>query len=153
MQPFLIPNILSDYIPVDLGRFFSFLILYSYTANRTLGRRISPSQGCYLHTGHHKHRINAYTDIHDLSGIRSHDPSVRASEDSSCLRPRGYCDRPKPRLRSINTWQYYLNKFLTLKGPNNAINWSTGLNDNQIKSRLAQTCSVHFLYVAWAHVS
>jgi hypothetical protein len=23
----------------------------------------------------------------------SYDPSVRASEDSSCLRPRGYCDR------------------------------------------------------------
>jgi hypothetical protein len=31
--------------------------------------------------------------IHALSGIRTHDPSVRASEDSSCLRPRGYCDR------------------------------------------------------------
>jgi hypothetical protein len=26
-----------------------------------LGRVISPSQGRYLHTGHHKHRINAYT--------------------------------------------------------------------------------------------
>jgi hypothetical protein len=32
-------------------------------------------------------------NIHALSGIRAHDPSVRASEDSSCLRPRGYCDR------------------------------------------------------------
>jgi hypothetical protein len=28
-----------------------------------------------------------------LSEIRNHDPSVRASEDSSYLRPRGYCDR------------------------------------------------------------
>jgi hypothetical protein len=28
-----------------------------------------------------------------LNGIRTHDPSVRASEDSSCLRPRGHCDR------------------------------------------------------------
>jgi hypothetical protein len=28
-----------------------------------------------------------------LSGIRTHDPSVRASEDSSCLRLRGHCDR------------------------------------------------------------
>jgi hypothetical protein len=27
------------------------------------------------------------------SGIRTHDPSVRASEDSSCLGPRGHCDR------------------------------------------------------------
>jgi hypothetical protein len=32
-------------------------------------------------------------NIHALSGIRTHDPSVRASEDSSCLRPRVHCDR------------------------------------------------------------
>jgi hypothetical protein len=32
-------------------------------------------------------------DTHVLSGIRTHDSSVRASEDSSCFRPRGYCDR------------------------------------------------------------
>jgi hypothetical protein len=37
--------------------------------------------------------INAHTDIHALSRIRTHDPSVRASEDSSCLRPRGHCNR------------------------------------------------------------
>jgi hypothetical protein len=41
----------------------------------------------------HKHRINAHTDIHALSGIRTRNPRVRASEDSSCLRPRGHCDR------------------------------------------------------------
>jgi hypothetical protein len=34
------------------------------------------------------------TNIHALSGIRTHDPRVRASEDSLCLRPRGHCDRP-----------------------------------------------------------
>jgi hypothetical protein len=28
-----------------------------------------------------------------LSGIRTHDLSVGAGEDSSCLRPRGHCDR------------------------------------------------------------
>jgi hypothetical protein len=32
-------------------------------------------------------------NIHALCGIRTHDPSVRASEYSSCLRPLGYCDR------------------------------------------------------------
>jgi hypothetical protein len=32
-------------------------------------------------------------NIHDLSGIRTHDHSVRASEHSSCLRPLGYRDR------------------------------------------------------------
>jgi hypothetical protein len=31
-------------------------------------------------------------DIHALCGIRTHDPSFRTSEDSSCLRPLGYCD-------------------------------------------------------------
>jgi hypothetical protein len=32
-------------------------------------------------------------NIHALSEIRNHDPSARASENSSCLRPRGYCDQ------------------------------------------------------------
>jgi hypothetical protein len=61
-----------------------------------LGRVISPSQGRYLNAGQHKHRINAYThtkNIHVLSGIRAHDPSVRASEDSLYFTPRGYCHR------------------------------------------------------------
>jgi hypothetical protein len=58
-----------------------------------LGRGISPSQGRYLHTGQHKHRINAHTDIRALNGIRTHDPSIQASEDSSCRGPRGHCDR------------------------------------------------------------
>jgi hypothetical protein len=59
-----------------------------------LGRGIRPSQGRYLHTGQHKHRINAHNKyIHALSGIQTHDLSVRASEDSSCLRPRSRCDR------------------------------------------------------------
>jgi hypothetical protein len=31
-----------------------------------------------------------HTDIHALSGIRTHDPSIRAIEDGSCLRPRGH---------------------------------------------------------------
>jgi hypothetical protein len=31
--------------------------------------------------------------MHALSGIRTHDPSVRAGEDGSCLRPRDHCDR------------------------------------------------------------
>jgi hypothetical protein len=32
-------------------------------------------------------------NVHALSGIQTHNPSVRASENSSCLRPLGYCDR------------------------------------------------------------
>jgi hypothetical protein len=33
-----------------------------------------------------------HTDIDALSGIRTHDPSVRAGEDDSSLRLRGHCD-------------------------------------------------------------
>jgi hypothetical protein len=69
---------------LHLGRFLGFLILY--TVGRLLGRGISPSQGHYLHTGQHKHRINA--NIHTSSGIRTQDPSVWAGKDSSC-----HCDR------------------------------------------------------------
>jgi hypothetical protein len=72
--------------------FAGFSVSLSYTQSvGLLGRGISPSQGHYLHT-EHKHRINKHTDIHALSGIRTHDPSVQAREDSSCLGPRGHCD-------------------------------------------------------------
>jgi hypothetical protein len=74
---------------LDLGRFFSFLI-YTQSVG-LLGQGISPPQSRCLHTGQHKHRINA--DIHALSGIRTHDPSFRASEDSSYLRQGGHYDR------------------------------------------------------------
>jgi hypothetical protein len=56
-----------------------------------LGRGISLTQSRYLHTGQQKHRI--YAGIHALTGIRTHDPSVPAGEDISCLRPRGHCHR------------------------------------------------------------
>jgi hypothetical protein len=63
------------------GLFINFVIIFTQTLG-LLGRVISPSQGRYLHTQQHKHRINAHTDIYALSGIRTHDPSVRASEIS-----------------------------------------------------------------------
>jgi hypothetical protein len=78
---------------LGLGRFFSFLILYAvgrtpWTGDQPVARSL------YLHTAQHKHSINAYnTDIYSLCGIRTHDPNVRASEDSSRYRPRGHCDR------------------------------------------------------------
>jgi hypothetical protein len=34
-----------------------------------------------------------HTDIHALSGIRTHDPNLLAAEDSSCLRPLAHCAR------------------------------------------------------------
>jgi hypothetical protein len=43
---------------VNLGRFSRFLIHTDSLG--ALGCGISPSQGCYLHRGQHKHRINAH---------------------------------------------------------------------------------------------
>jgi hypothetical protein len=49
-----------------------FLELFKHTVG-LLGRVISPSQGLYLHrTTQHR---NTRTNIHALSGIRTHDPS------------------------------------------------------------------------------
>jgi hypothetical protein len=83
LQPFVGPWLL-----------FQFRNLFTQTG-RFLGREISPSQGLYLHTGQHKHRIytHTHTDINASSGIRTHDLSFQASEDSSFLRPCGNCDR------------------------------------------------------------
>jgi hypothetical protein len=41
------------------GLFFSYVIFFKQTVG-FLGRGISPSQGRYLHTGQHKHRIDAH---------------------------------------------------------------------------------------------
>jgi hypothetical protein len=79
---------------LDLGRFFSFFILY------TVGR--TPWMGDQsVARPQHKHRINAYTDIHALSWVRTHDSSVWASEDCSCLTPRSHCDLPSLILQII----------------------------------------------------
>jgi hypothetical protein len=44
-----------------------------------LGRVMSPSQGRYLHTGQHKHRINAYT--HQISMLCvGFEPTIPATE-------------------------------------------------------------------------
>jgi hypothetical protein len=66
---------------LDLGRFFSFVIFY--TSGRTPLIGISRSQGRYLHTGQHKHRINTHR----------HQCLKWVSEVCSCLRRRRHCDR------------------------------------------------------------
>jgi hypothetical protein len=75
------------------GLLFSSVIIFSQTVG-LLGRVIRPSQGRYLNTGEHKQNKRIHTpNIHALSVNRTYDFSVRASEESSCFRPRGYCDR------------------------------------------------------------
>jgi hypothetical protein len=84
-------------------------ILWIYTQSvGLLGQVIGPSQGLFLNTGQHKHRINTHqTSIREVGfeptitasertkTVHASDrsASVRASEDSSCPRPLGYRDR------------------------------------------------------------
>jgi hypothetical protein len=64
-----------------------------YTDSRTPLTSYQPVARPLPNTGQHKHRINAHTDIHALGGIRTHDPSVRESEDNSCFMSHVHCDR------------------------------------------------------------
>jgi hypothetical protein len=50
----------------------------------------SASRKAATYIGQHEHGINK--NRHSLSGIRTHDPSVRVGDDISCLRLRGNCD-------------------------------------------------------------
>jgi hypothetical protein len=99
VSPFSLSLSLSLYLSLSGSTalswtFAAFSVFWSHTQSvGLLGRKISLSQGRYLHTEQHRHRINAHTDIYALIVIRTHDPSVRASEDNSCLRLRGHCDR------------------------------------------------------------
>jgi hypothetical protein len=81
---------LSNIRPLGLFRFRIYLSETYESVGQLvglLGRGIGPTQGLYLHrtTQHRKMRRH----IHASSGIRTHDPSVRAAEDSTSLRPRG----------------------------------------------------------------
>jgi hypothetical protein len=72
---------------------FSFLILCTggrtpWTGNQPVARPLATHR-----TTQRQNKRTKYRHIHASSGIRTHDYSVRASEDSSCLRPRGHCDR------------------------------------------------------------
>jgi hypothetical protein len=121
--------ILSVYGPTALcWALAAFSVSWFYTQSVwLLGRGISPAQGHYLQTRQHKHRINAHTDIHVSSGIRTHDPSVWAEDNSSCLRPRGHCDRHrnvvngfkticllKPKTIKLGTFIYQIFNFLNI---------------------------------------
>jgi hypothetical protein len=65
-----------------------------YTVGRTPWRGDQPVASSLPTHGTKKTQNNAHRNVHDWSGIRIHDPRVQASEDNSCLRPRGHCDRP-----------------------------------------------------------
>jgi hypothetical protein len=49
--------------------------------------------------------------MHALSGIRTHVPSIRANEDSSCLRPFGHCDRRSKCMAFIKKHSYVMKMY------------------------------------------
>jgi hypothetical protein len=75
---------------VGLSPFFSSLI---YTQSRRTAWTSDQPVARSLPT-HTTTQTQTHTDILALSGIRTHDPSVQASEESVCLMPCGHCDRP-----------------------------------------------------------
>jgi hypothetical protein len=64
-----------------------------------------------LHKHRKTHTRTQTLNIHDLGGIRIHDPGFRASEDSICLRPLGYRDRHSIKYSYINSYCYFGTKF------------------------------------------
>jgi hypothetical protein len=58
IPPSFRPSIYGCTVLVELGSFFS-LLIYTQSVG-LLGRGISPSQGRYLQTEQHKHKINAH---------------------------------------------------------------------------------------------
>jgi hypothetical protein len=60
-----------------------------WTSAQSVARPL-PKQSTTQTQNKHIHIPN----IHALCGIQTHDPGFRTSEDSTCLRPLGYHDRP-----------------------------------------------------------
>jgi hypothetical protein len=72
----------------------AYLSLYGHTSLVHLGRFFGNlAVRRTLHTQQHKQNKRTHRHIYALSGIRTHDPSIRAGEDGLCLRPRCQCDR------------------------------------------------------------
>jgi hypothetical protein len=72
------------YSPLDLRRFFSFLI-YTQSVG-LLGRGISPRKAAIYTQNAHRHPCLEWDS-------NPRDPSVRRGEDCSYLRLNGHCDR------------------------------------------------------------
>jgi hypothetical protein len=70
---------------------YSFLIFY--TVGKTPWTSDQPRRKAATYTQDSTNTEQTHTDIHASNEILSHDPSVRANEDISCLRSRGHCDR------------------------------------------------------------
>jgi hypothetical protein len=85
---FLVASTMKHTASVE--RFISLQFLNSETVGRTPWTGDQPVARPLPYTRQHKYRMNANNYV--SSGIRTHDPSVRESEDILCLIRRGHCD-------------------------------------------------------------
>jgi hypothetical protein len=80
-----------------------------------LGIGISQSEGRYLHTGQHKPRINAHTDIHALSGIHTHERTKTLHTLNSAATVIGSGTPPEGKFTHIQS--YYSTSTIRLGSP------------------------------------
>jgi hypothetical protein len=86
------------------------------------------------------------TDVHALSAIRTHEPSVRASEDILCLTPRGHCDRLYP----VLLVKYYHSRSVSHESPREssvtlvkAADFRSGIGSWNIKNTKVERTECH----------
>jgi hypothetical protein len=94
------------------------------------------------YTQNNTNKINA-SDTHVSSGNQTHDPSVRASEDGSCHRPRGHCDRLMHYLRSIYSKCARFEVLTTVSIKITALLDLTPYFTKDIYRRLGSMCCLH----------
>jgi hypothetical protein len=97
----------STVLLLNLGRFFSFLILY--TVGRTPWKGDQPiARPLPTHRTTETQNKRTRTSM-PQAGL---EPTIPASEDSSCIRPRGHCDRLKiPLLSNRSPSELYSSVF------------------------------------------
>jgi hypothetical protein len=114
--------------------FYSFLIIQPVGRTPWAGdqptARLPPTQD-------NTHTQNK-CDIHASNGIRTHDPSVWAVEDSSSLRSRGHCDRRQ--IRSYSAWSPWHHVQM-----DNIANMMTNRSDNEWGEQIKSNYSVHLM--------
>jgi hypothetical protein len=82
-------------------RFSSFMIILQLVG--LLRRVISSSQGLYLNTGHHKHRVNTYTYQTSMSCVRF-ELTISASERAKTVHALD-CSTTVTGLQDINAYK------------------------------------------------
>jgi hypothetical protein len=96
--PTYLPTYLSIHPSIYLPTYLS-MALQPFVRTWLLFHFLNPSarRKTATYTQNNTNTEQAHADIHALSGIRTHVPSVRAGEGGSCRRPHRHCDEQRKR--------------------------------------------------------